>query len=126
MLLHTKPCTGQRLHSIVSSTIRLCELHAVGKGLPAAGSMPNNRGAARRTLGQGLEDAAAGGAQAADVELALALVAQQHGALAKGAALEVGAVAQGAPPTHLLQPRYHLLAPAAPHITVGSFWPATV
>lgn len=71
-------------------------------------------GLTEKTLGQGIAQdlPAASITQAADMELALALVAQQHGALGEGAAGEVGAAAQGTPAPHLLQPRQHLLAPA--------------
>jgi hypothetical protein len=53
-----------------------------------------------RTLGQLGQLRAPGLGQAADVELALALVADDHGARAKAAALEVGAGAQRAAARH--------------------------
>ena len=74
---------------------------------------------AARTVGQLGQAGAPGLGQAADVELALALVADDHGALAKAAAQEVRAGAQHAAALarrlarHCDQLRLHL-PPAAP------------
>ena len=65
-----------------------------------------------RTLRERGQLAFAGVLEAADVELALALVADDHGARAEAVPLEVGRRAEGAAARHRLQRHQQLSAPA--------------